>query len=223
MAKEVVRLVGIRPKVIPFGVDVAQFSPLPKSPSNRVLIGTARRFLPRYGLDVLIKAFGSLVAEEGFGVEPSSLDLMLVGDGPQKPELLRLAKAMGVDARISFPGYIRHQELPSVMRQMDIFVVPSRSESFGVAALEASACGLPVVASKVGGLPEVVQHEVTGLLFASEDVQALAGALAKLAAAPDLRHKMGQAGRQWVVQQYSWGQSVDQMESLYRQFLTSRA
>ena len=95
--------------------------------------------------------------------------------------------------------------------------MPSRAESFGVAALEAQACGVPVVASRVGGLPEVVRHNETGLLVPPDNPQALAEAIAALLVDHERRAVMGAAARRWVAERYRWKDSVDMMEDVYRQ------
>ena len=93
--------------------------------------------------------------------------------------------------------------------------MPSRAEAFGVAALEAQACGLPVVASNVGGLPEVVRDGETGLLVPPEAPQALAAALMTLIQDPQLRADMGRNGREWVLERYEWRHNVDEMLGIY--------
>jgi glycosyltransferase involved in cell wall biosynthesis len=99
---------------------------------------------------------------------------------------------------------------------MDIFVVPSLQESFGVAAVEAAAAGLPVLASNVGGLPEVVVDGETGFLVPPADVEALSGRLSQLIADPALRQRMGQAGCTFIKAHYDWKANAAQMESLYQ-------
>src|SRR5690606_34807888 len=104
-------------------------------------------------------------------------------------------------------------EVPVFLNDWDIFVVPSRfeSESFGVAAVEASAAGLPVIVSDVGGLPEVVDHERTGLVVRREDPTALADAIARLIDNPEERQRLGSAGRGKVEEMYDWRKNVEQM------------
>jgi glycosyltransferase involved in cell wall biosynthesis len=105
--------------------------------------------------------------------------------------------------------------MPAFMWALDLFVNPSRAESFGVAALEAAASGLPVVASRVGGLPEIVAEGETGLLVPPEDPAALAEALSGLIRSPERRRELGQAARARAVERYDWQRCARAMERLY--------
>jgi glycosyltransferase involved in cell wall biosynthesis len=112
---------------------------------------------------------------------------------------------------------VSHQAVPGWLNRFDIFVAPSRldSESFGVAAVEASACGIPVVVSDVGGLPEVVKNGSTGLIVPRDSPEELASALRRLLESATLREKMGETGRSFVVEEYEWEKCVDLMERTY--------
>jgi glycosyltransferase involved in cell wall biosynthesis len=113
-------------------------------------------------------------------------------------------------------GGVPHDQVIHYLHKMDIFVVPSFQESFGVAAVEAAAAGLPVVASDVGGLPEVVIDGETGYLVPPADAHTLSQRLAQLIADPSLRRRMGKAGRVLVETHYNWKDNAAQMERLYR-------
>jgi L-malate glycosyltransferase len=211
MARQVRRLLPgpMELAVTPFGIDTARFAPQPVGRGEGPLvIGTVKTLAPKYGIDVLLRAFARLQA-----AGPRALSLLIVGGGPQRAELEALARALGIDAQVRFAGPVPHAEVPHWLHQMDIYVAASRldSESFGVAVLEASACALPVVVSDVGGLPEVVSHGVTGLVVPRDDPAALAAALERLVAEADLRRAFGEAGRARVQQQYEWTHSVDEM------------
>ena len=108
-------------------------------------------------------------------------------------------------------------EVPTFLNQMDIFVMPStsNSETFGVAALEASACALPVIASRIGGIPEVIQDNITGYLVEHDKVLLLADTLRMLIEDAAKRLRMGQAGRQFVIDQYLWQNNVATLLSNY--------
>ena len=118
-------------------------------------------------------------------------------------------------------GQVSNEQVIHYLHEMDIFVMPSLQESFGVAAVEAAAAGLPVIASHVGGLPEVVMEGETGFLVPPADLEALSGRLAQLIAAPALRHRLGEAGRAFVEAHFDWQVNASQMEYLY-QSLTAR-
>ncbi|MEM6366909.1 MAG: N-acetyl-alpha-D-glucosaminyl L-malate synthase BshA [Myxococcota bacterium] len=143
---------------------------------------------------------------------PPRVRLNVVGEGPQRGQLESLTRTLRLQERVRFFG--RRNDVPDILRSSDVFVFPSQVESFGLAALEASACGLPVVASDVGGLPEVVEDGVSGLLFPSRDVDALADRVRQLMDGPELRRRMGEAGRSRALR-FGPAASVDAYENLY--------
>ncbi len=208
--------------VTPFGVDTHHFVPSAPAASDpqQFIIGTSKGLASTYGIDILLRAFAQLPACAPDG---RRLQLRLLAGGPQRAEYEALCQNLGQQHRTAFVGGIPHSQMPLALQQMDIFVAPSRQESFGVSVLEASACERPVVASHVGGLPEVVQHGVTGLLVPPGDVQALASALAQLVQDAPLRQAMGAAGRRLVQQHYSWPTCVATMMAVYQQLAPSAA
>ncbi len=206
--------------VTPFGVDTAVFVRPENTKSARHVdhpnwvIGTSKGLAGVYGIDVLLHAF-ALLPERAPDGRP--LRLRLLANGPQAAEFRTLGATLGLQQRIDFVGGISHADMPTALQTFDLFVAPSRQESFGVSVLEAAACQLPVVASDTGGLPEVVQHGVTGLLVPPGDVQALAGALLHLVQAPALCLSMGAAGRRLVLDHYRWDACVASMLAVYQQ------
>jgi len=162
----------------------------------------------RKGVDVLLRAFAEL--------SPRA-HLWIAGDGPERPALKALAGSLGIAERTAFLG--RRDDVPDLLEACDVFALPSRLEGLGVAALEAMARSRPVVASRVGGLAEVVVHEETGILVPPDDPTALARALARLADDPALRRRLGEAGARRVGQGFLAEQMVDAYVSLYREVL----
>ena len=219
--------------ITPFGIDTDKFSPQPQQDPNYITIGTVKKLMPKYGIDILIKAFAK-ARERAIAKSPELADklrLMIVGDGFQKKELEALAKKLNVDKVTTFVGAVPHEAVPDYLNQIDIYVAASRldSESFGVAVLEASACGLPVVVADAGGLPEVVENGVTGYIAPKEDVAATAEAIGKLIAssterdcAASRRHRLGKAGRKLVLDRYVWSENVDLMYEVYERLLASQ-
>lgn len=195
-------------EVVPFGVDMERFMPAPAMPEGLV-IGTVKTLAPKYGIDLLLRAFALL--REGQPGWPARL--RIVGGGPEADALQRLAKELGIAAQVDFVGPVPHDRVPDELRRMHAYAALSRthSESFGVAVIEASACGLPVVVADVGGLPEVVEQGATGFVVPPEDARAAADALVRLSAAPDLRERMGAAGRARVQRLYAWDSCVERM------------
>ncbi len=200
--------------LIASGVDLNLFT-MPKAYPLRdeVQIGFAKRLTSASGPDVLLKAF-ALICEQ----TNKPVKLLIAGNGPLEQELRNLAYHLGIQDRIQWIGWIEGQEkLRDFFHSIDIFVQPSRRESFGVSAAQASACGLPVVASRFGGIPEVVIDRKTGLLTAAENVEELAQAILSLIHGPGLRSSMGQEGRQWIEASYDWNQCVAKMIKIYHE------
>ena len=141
------------------------------------------------GIDVLLEALKACGERR--------LELRLIGDGAIRPQLEEQAVRLGISDRVSFLGSKHRREVFDELWRCDLLVMPSRlaSESFGLAALEAMACGKPVIASAVGGLRELVDDGATGLVVPPDDPAALALALARLAGDPELRLRLGEAGR----------------------------
>jgi glycosyltransferase involved in cell wall biosynthesis len=206
--------------ITPFGVDTSVFKPRtgPSSDPNVLTIGTVKSLADRYGVDTLIRAFALLCGDQSLATAgfTKQLRLRLVGDGPQRSELEQLVAQLGIGGLTEFVGRVPHRDVPERLNELDIYVAASRIESFGVAVIEASSCGLPVVVSDVGGLPEVVDPDVTGLIVPRDDDQALFGALRTLVLDGNLRGRMGVAGREFVRREYEWSASVDRMMDCYR-------
>jgi L-malate glycosyltransferase len=194
--------------VTPFGIDTSVFTPRP-SPHDGFVIGAVKTLAPKYGIDVLIKAFAR-IHEAG-----RELSLVIVGDGPERESLENLAASLGISDHVRFIGAVPHDQVPQWLNGFDVYVACSRFESFGVAVLEASACGVAVIVSDVGGLPEVVRDWETGIVVPHDDEAALAEAVNALIASPSMRRTMGRAGRAHVVRQYQWDACVDRMIACY--------
>jgi glycosyltransferase involved in cell wall biosynthesis len=204
--------------VVPFGVDTDLFSPAEaKDQRDTLVIGTVKVLAPIYGIDILIKAFAMLVRAGKY-----KLRLRIVGGGPQLEELQGLARTLAVADYVDFIGPLPHSRVPEELRAMDIYAALSRSESFGVAVIEASACGLPVVVSDVGGLPEVVEDGTTGFVVPAENAQAAAAKLEELLASAELRHRIGTAGRAHVQDRYQWSHCVDRQLDVFEKVIKER-
>jgi glycosyltransferase involved in cell wall biosynthesis len=195
--------------VIPFGIDTELFSPLPKKTGQPFTIGMTKSLKPIYGIDYLIKALPQLIAKI------PDLRVLLIGEGEQKQHLKELAKELSVENIVHFEGSVPHKSIPRYLSMMDIFVMPSLSESFGVSALEAQAMKVPVVATNIGGIPEVVKDGISGLLVKPKDSKELASAIIKLLGNDALRKYMGENGRKFVIEKYEWERNAEEMEELY--------
>lgn len=200
--------------VTPFGVDTDVFLPSSNKPENNaIIIGTVKTLSPKYGIDTLIKAF-SIVKINNNGVP---LKLEIVGAGPQEADLKSLTNDLGLNDFVKFYGFVEHKKIVPLLQDFDIYVALSRldSESFGVAIIEASSCGVPVVVSDADGPAEVVVDGTTGFVVPKNDEYAAAKALEKLIIDPNLRKTMGANGRTHVVNNYSWEKSLEIMIYAY--------
>ena len=169
-------------------------------------------FRPVKRVPWLVRAFAA-------ALKSRAATLVLVGDGPDQLECRALARELGVTERVLFLG--ERDVLPELLAPADVFALSSSSESFGLSALEAMSCGTPVVATDVGGVGEVVEHGVTGLLSPVNDLEAFASNLAELLFTPDAARKMGSAARESAVRRFGRAAIVAQYEGLYRRVLGS--
>lgn len=206
--------------VIPFGIDLNRFKPNRGKTffdSKDIVIGTVKTLEKKYGIDYLIYAFKLI--KDKFPL--MSLKLLIVGRGSQEKKLKGIVNELNIQEDVLFTGYINHDNVQDYHNMIDINVSPSieDSESFGVAVLEACACGKPVIVSDVGGLPEVVDNYKTGLIVQNKNANAIAEAIEKLLTHPNLREELGKNGRVKVVNEYNWDDSVHKMIAIYHLLL----
>jgi colanic acid/amylovoran biosynthesis glycosyltransferase len=208
--------VGDRVKVVRFGVDTSavgepEATAEPGAEPVVVCVGTLHEVK---GQRYLIEAVHDLV---GRG---RSVRLVLVGEGADRRELEDLARSLGVDDRVRFEGAVPHRDVIALYRRADVVVAPSvpsrdgRKEGIPTVLIEAMAVGVPVVASDLTGIPELVEHDRTGLLFEPGNSEELAGALERLAAEPGLGTRLAQAGRRRVVEDYDIDRTAAQIADL---------
>jgi len=209
MAQEI-RKYTRKPIVLtPFGIDLEQFQPGAKA--NDIVIGTIKGLEQTYGIDHLIRVFALLTKS----CSDLPMRLEIVGGGSLREELARLALELGVEQSVSFTGPVEHADVPHHLATFRVFVALSNRESFGVAVLEASACGVPVVVSDVDGLPEVVVDKVTGYLVNPKDHQKAADIIERILRDPEIGRRMGESGRQFVKEKYEWCTTASIMEAVY--------
>ncbi|MBA3382638.1 MAG: glycosyltransferase, partial [Actinobacteria bacterium] len=146
--------------------------------------------------------------------------LCMVGDGPDRERLERLAHELGIARHCYFVGY--QSDVAGYYRLFDVFLLPSVNEGTPVSAIESLASGTPVVANRVGGVPDVVRDGMDGFLVEAGDTDAAAASLAKLAADPELRARLGASGRARVLGRYSVERLVDDVDRLYRSLLAAK-
>lgn len=192
--------------VIPNGIDSSIFPPREYSqrPRRIAMVACLRE---EKRIDVLISAAPRVLARY------PDAEFLIVGDGSCRDQLVTLARERGVTERFRFLGH--RDDVPAVLSMADLFVLPSRSEAFPNSIIEAMASGLPVVASAVGGIPELVDDGNTGRLVPPGNAEALAAALIDLLDQPERAAQFGRAGRLRIEQTYSFDRMVGQMETLY--------
>lgn len=198
-------------------VDTEVFRPRPagalasagtRAPGARRRILVPRRLFPKNGVEYLVRAVPAIV-------RALDVDVAVVGDGPERARLESLARRLGVADRIHFAGPRPHAEMPETLRAADLVVVPSLMEASSVAALEAMACGVPVAASRVGGLPEIVDDSV-GALFEPADPESLASTVVRLLGDAEGLRRRGEAARRRVAERFSLARLVDHHLEIYQ-------
>jgi 2-deoxystreptamine N-acetyl-D-glucosaminyltransferase/2-deoxystreptamine glucosyltransferase len=205
-----------RLSTVPSGFDPALFA----VPAADVLPGVARprigyvgRLAPQKRADTLVRAFGRM---------RERASLVVVGDGPDRALVERLAAESPAADRITLAGFVEHARVPAVLASLDVLVLPSAYEEMGSVLTEAMAAGLPVVASDVGGIPEVVRHGVSGLLVPPGDVGALAAALDRVTADDVLRARLA-AGARARSAEYGWPALSARVAAVYDRVLGTAA
>ena len=200
-------------RITPFGVDCEQFRPgLARPAEDQFVVGTVKGLEPAYGIDRLLRAFALLKGTPPRGMRPR---LVIAGEGVLKHSLEQLARQLGISDDTEFTGPVAYERVPTLLNSFSAFVALSVNESFGVAVLEASACGLPVVVSDAGGLPEVVLDAKTGFVIPQGDPEKAFLALKRLGDDKQLASDLGNNGRRFVVDHYSWKDSVSSVEAAY--------
>lgn len=194
-------------QVIPNGVSVERFDarPIGARPVRTIL--TVANLRREKAHEVLLAAAAQLAPRH------PELHFLVAGDGPRAAELQTLAASLGIGAQVTFLGH--REDVPALLALADVFVLPSRSEAFPNGAIEAMAAGLPVVASRVGGLVDLIEEERTGLLVTPDDPTALAAALESLVLSPARAGVIGACAREEVIRRYSFDRMVRGFEDLY--------
>ncbi len=206
------------------GVDLAKFNRKLNFKSKREELGLevsypviatiGRLIEPQKGLRYLIEA------AQKFVLEFPKTQFLIIGDGPAKDDLQNLVKKLGISKNFFFAGM--RQDIPEILNTIDIFVLPSLQEGFGIVLIEAMAAGKCIIATKVGGIPEVVKDGETGILIPPKDVQSLLTAMLDLMKNKNRRKKLGERGRDWVENRFSIECTVVQIESLYKKLISLR-
>jgi len=199
-------------KIAP-GIDTAHFIPQPDAMQKRKELGlqdkkiiiSVGRLVHRKGQDNLIQAMPAVLKKI------PNAHLLLVGEGPYRKHLEKLVMKSSLEQNVTFAGRIMYDRLPSYLSAADLFAMPSRSrffglevEGLGIVYLEASACGIPVVAGNSGGAPDAVLEGVTGLCVDGTNIEQITAAIVEICSDAERASHMGAAGRNWIVNQWRW-------------------
>ena len=198
-------------KIAP-GIDTDHFSPQDARElrnelglSEKKVIVSVGRLVHRKGQDVLIEAMPAIIKDV------PDAHLLMIGEGPYRGYLENRVKALGIQESVTFIGRIQYVDLPMYLCVGDLFVMPSRSrlaglevEGLGIVYLEASACGLPVIAGDSGGAPDAVLEGQTGLVVDGTQKSEVASAVVELLLDPERSQAMGIRGREWIIQEWRW-------------------
>jgi N-acetyl-alpha-D-glucosaminyl L-malate synthase BshA len=201
--------------VVPNFVDADRFAPGVRGEGRGAapVIVHVSNFRPLKRVDDVVRVFARVRA----AADGARAILRLVGDGPERPRVAALARELGVGSSVEMLG--ERMDLPEVLRDARVFLLPSATESFGLAALEAMACGVPVVASAVGGVPEVVQDGEGGFLRPAGDVAGMADAVLRLLADGGLAARMSAAARRRAETAFRREPAVDRYLEIYQRVL----
>lgn len=201
-------------QLIPFGVDLDMFTYGTKD-SNTFTVGITKALEKIYGIDDLVRAFKLFLDRN----PTAKARLLIVGEGSQRTALQKLARQFEIEDGITFTGHLPIDKVAEEYRKMDITVFPSYSESFCVSAVESQACGVPVVATNIGGFLESTRPGVTSFLVEVGDIYGLADSIERLYNDKDLRVAMGKKGREFVEETFNIENNFELAEKLYQDLL----
>jgi glycosyltransferase involved in cell wall biosynthesis len=224
--ERLLRRVGVgRERVhhVPSGVDTARYRPRRcrarlleefDLPHDSVVVGMSAQLIPRKGHGLLLRSLSDVIRRR------PSVRVLCFGRGPLERRLDREVQRLGLGGFVKLAGF--RDDLPELLPGLDLLVHPARREGLGVALLEASSSGVPVIATAVGGIVDVVENGVSGLLVPANDRRALGSALARLTGDPSLRERLGAAGRARVEARFSVPKMASGNLAVYRNVLEQR-
>lgn len=207
--------------ITPFGVDIEQFRPFKDSDirqSDYFTVGTVKALKDIYGIDCIIEAFGLFLQKwKDNKCGTRTPRLLIYGKGEDENKYIEQIEALGLEQFVELKGFISHDLVPEVINSFDVSCYGSRSESFGVSAIESMACEVPVVVTDAEGLAEVTEDGVTGYIVPIDDPQTIADKLWYLYNNEEERVLLGQNGRKRVLQLYNWEDNACTLEKLLKE------
>ncbi len=209
-------------RIVPNGVDIEKFKPVIDKESVRLQFGLGNEpcvlfvgsLIPRKGLPFLVEAAKKIVKEQ------SETKFLIVGEGPLRNQLSNSIKVANLSNNFRFLGNLKDDKLPAIYNCTDVFALPSIQEGQGIALLEAQASAKPVVAFDIGGVNEAVVNGKTGLLVKLGNTEAFGDALLKIISDKTLGEKMGEDGRRFVAENFTWDISAQKMLKVYSEALS---
>jgi glycosyltransferase involved in cell wall biosynthesis len=211
VAQSVKTVYGVDSEVIYNGVEIDEFSNNLKRENKFVNILNIASFKREKNIPLLIDAFSEAIAQE------KKIKLILVGDGAQKNLLEQQIEKKGIRESVTLLGW--RSDIPEIFANCDIFALSSDSEGLGMVLIEAMAAGRPIIATRVGGVPEIVEDGATGILVAPGDSHAFAEAILKLSRDEKLREEMGRKGREKAEREFNMKIVALKYERLYEKLL----
>ena len=205
--------------ITPFGVDMELFDPIKRNRNDNdgFIVGTVKSLSDNYGIRYILEAVAEVKREGEIPVR-----LRIAGKGPQEEEYRKLADDLGIADITSWLGFISQTEAAVEWANMDLAIIPSESESFGVSAVEAQSCGTAVIISDIPGLMEATNPGVTSRVVPRKDPVAIAGAIKDLYRDTETRKKMGIEGRKYVRANYEIDRCFQHIEEIYLQIKDSK-
>lgn len=207
-------------QITPFGVDMKVFSPKRRSrqlADGRFIVGTVKALRPEYGISDILYACQILKKRR----PDIPIYVHIAGKGDQEQELKELACFLGIEAYVKWLGFISQEEAASEWANMDCALILSKSESFGVSAVEAQACGIPVIITDIPGLKEATSPNKSSIVVPVNNPEAVAKELIYLYDHPEIRKQMGEQGCDFVRKKYEITYCFNKIDRLYRDYLNS--
>ena len=220
--RKLLKFIGYRKKkrirVIPFGITLREIKKERKIKRENIRILFAGRLIERKGVHILLESFAKV--NKSF----VNTELVIAGDGPLKEKLIEITKKLGIEDKVFFKGHLTSDELEKEYSEADIFVLPSihdtrgDTETLGVVLIEAMEYGIPVIASDVGGIPDIVKDGYNGILVPEKDVDALANAIIRLIEDKELREKFIKNAKKYIKEKFNWDKIIEKLEKIYNKY-----
>ncbi len=220
MAEEAMKLMNKEKHIFitPFGIDTDLFQKKEVQRSFGVFkFGTVKTLDDIYGIDFLIECFAKFINKYGKKKKDVEFVYEIYGVGPKKEDYQNLIKELQMENYIKLCGYVDNAELPKVLNSFDIFLLGSRQESFGVAALEAMSCQLPIISTDAPGLKEIITDKENGRIIIDFNIDDFVYTMNELFANHNIRESYGIEARKTVLKLYKWDNNVQNMLSIYKQ------